>query len=305
MKYIIIASLLLVSTFAWQSFAPGEGPFAHLSDEEFVSQYLMKVEEEGLQTPPSYDHDEFLTVFGTEGFDWREHETLSHCVGDIRNQGSCGSCWAHAINEFLSDRYCIASGGELKETFAPQFMVDCADDKYEAEGCDGAETQVALHWAEDVGLVSETCYPYFSGETREQGQCYDSECPTGEYAVRHKAEQGSVQLYFNYTNVEIAQDILENGPLYFSMVVFGDFKAYKGGVYHPIDYEVKGTHAVKCLGWGYDEESCSHYWICANSWSEDWGEDGFFRIGFNNFIGYKAGSAKMDMSTSIKNMFSS
>lgn len=33
-------------------------------------------------------------------------------------------------------------------------------------------------------------------------------------------------------------------------------------------------HAVRIIGWG------DGYWICANSFGKDWGENGFFRIAF-------------------------
>ena len=145
----------------------------------------------------------------------------------------------------------------------------------------------------NFGMVNESCYPYYSGTTESAGNCtMGGVCPTGEYWVIYKVNPNSVKLYYNYSNTEMAKDIHDNGPIYFSMVVFDDFKSYKSGVYYPISYNVLGTHAVKCIGWGYDEDKHSYYWICANSWTTGWGEQGFFRIGMNNFIGYKAGSAR-------------
>ena len=39
-----------------------------------------------------------------------------------------------------------------------------------------------------------------------------------------------------------------------------------------------GGHAVKIVGWGQEEGT--EFWIVQNSWSENWGEKGFFRIAF-------------------------
>ena len=59
-----------------------------------------------------------------ESFDWREEKP--ECFENrIRNQGSCGSCWAHAVSEVISDRVCIATEGESKPVFSPQQLVDC------------------------------------------------------------------------------------------------------------------------------------------------------------------------------------
>lgn len=44
----------------------------------------------------------------------------------------------------------------------------------------------------------------------------------------------------------------------------------------PKYYWASGGHAVKIVGWG--EENNINYWIVQNSWSDRWGENGFFRI---------------------------
>lgn len=35
---------------------------------------------------------------------------------------------------------------------------------------------------------------------------------------------------------------------------------------------------MKIIGWGTDLLSSTDYWLVANSFNTDWGEDGFFRI---------------------------
>ena len=60
------------------------------------------------------------------------------------------------------------------------------------------------------------------------------------------------------------------------LIVHEDFLTYKSGVYEHVHGKVVGRHAVKMVGWGVENKV--KYWLIANSWNEDWGENGFFRI---------------------------
>jgi len=37
-----------------------------------------------------------------------------------------------------------------------------------------------------------------------------------------------------------------------------------------------GGHAIKIIGFG--EEGGTKYWLVANSWNDEWGDKGFFKI---------------------------
>lgn len=76
--------------------------------------------------------------------------------------------------------------------------------------------------------------------------------------------------------VQIQQEILKNGPVEASYLVYADFPNYKSGVYQQTSDDYLGGHAVKILGWGV--ERGIDYWLVANSWNADWGDKGFFKI---------------------------
>ncbi len=120
-------------------------------------------------------HEEFykdtmLTMFqnrlGTsmtlpDSFDWRE--VNGKCIHKVRNQGKCGSCWAHSASEFFSDRICIKSKGEIDVVLSPQQLVDC---DFVDQGCNGGFLTTPLLYYGTIGGNDEQCYgPYVSGET--------------------------------------------------------------------------------------------------------------------------------------------
>lgn len=71
---------------------------------------------------------------------------------------------------------------------------------------------------------------------------------------------------------------MTNGPVEAAFTVYADFMSYKSGVYKHVSGQQLGGHAVKIYGWGTDAQSGMKYWLIANSWSNDWGENGSFRM---------------------------
>jgi cathepsin B len=149
-------------------------------------------------------------------------------------------------------------------------MVSC--DKFNM-GCDGGFLSLAWSYLYKTGVVSDTCMPYTSGLGTVKA-C-PSTCSSGDAWKKYKCANKAVKS----TGVAaIKSDIYANGPVETGFTVYADFMNYESGVYYHVTGRQEGGHAVKIIGWGHDADSGFDYWICANSWNTDWGENGFFRI---------------------------
>jgi len=74
-------------------------------------------------------------------------------------------------------------------------------------------------------------------------------------------------------------EIYKNGPISCGMDVTDAFENdYKGGIYSEKKMFPMINHEIAIVGWGYDEDSKTEFWIGRNSWGTYWGEMGFFRM---------------------------
>jgi cathepsin B len=202
------------------------------------------------------------------------HDKWPQCVHKIRDQQNCGSCWAFAASEVLSDRLCIASGNKIDQVLSPQDLVSCEADNF---GCDGGWPNLSWAYMQKTGIVSDTCFPYVSGGgVTKPCSIKDGKCTDGSAAKKYFAKE--IKEFKSIA--EIKEDIFNNGPVETYFTVYGDFIYYSGGIYKRSSEEILGAHAIKIVGWG--REDGTDYWVVANSWGPNWGEKGHFRIAIGN-----------------------
>lgn len=199
-------------------------------------------------------------------------------VHPIRNQEQCGSCWAFAATEALSDRFAIQTNVTTNVVLSPQDLVSC-DNADGNEGCNGGYPIKAWQYMQATGIVTDDCYPYSSGEgvtgncllTKTTTQCSDLK-GTGTVQLYNAASAYAV----GSTVAALQTEIYTNGPIEVAFDVYQDFFSYTSGVYVHKTGSLAGGHAVKMIGWGTLNNVA--YWTVANSWGTSWGMDGFFLI---------------------------
>jgi len=223
---------------------------------------------------------------------WRNCKT----IGAIRDQGNCGSCWAVATSSAFADRLCIATDGEFNQLLSIEETAFCC--KLCGFGCNGGYPIRAWGYFKRHGIVTggdynttDGCAPYRvppcpydqeTGNNTCQGKPSESNHHCRKYCYGdldviysddHRYTRDSYRLSYS----AIQKDILTFGPVEASFDVYDDFVNYKSGVYvKSANAEYLGGHAAKLIGWG--EEYDVPYWLLVNSWNEDWGDNGVFKI---------------------------
>jgi len=244
-----------------------------------------------------------------ESFDSREEwGSICPSIYDIRDQGSCGSCWASSFASTATDRICIASNGARKVKLATNDPLSCCG-AFCGSGCNGGQLEPVWQYYLYNGVVSGgeyndtdmpagfsdgkttagTCWPYAiapcqhhsegvrpkcNGEGGATPQCRDS-CSNSLFEFNDDKNYGRVAYSVPFNSKQIMAEIYKNGPVQAAFMVYADFPNYSEGVYKHVSGDLLGGHAVKIVGWGTHPEQ-GDYWVLANSWAKDWGKLGGF-----------------------------
>ena len=183
----------------------------------------------------------------------------------VKDQGSCGSCWAFSAAETLESVAKI-DGGDALLDLSEQELVDCS--RYTGNmGCGGGWMYWAYDYVQDHnGMSIESEYPYHAKDESckaVNGQEGHHDAITGYYKVAVTAED--LQAEVAKHPVAVALDA-------------SSWSSYREGVLTSCGSWP--NHAVVAVG--FEEDGT---WIVRNSWGQRWGESGYIRLAEGNTCG--------------------
>ncbi|XP_050206834.1 senescence-specific cysteine protease SAG39-like [Mercurialis annua] len=243
-----------------ESYKLGINQFADLTNEEFrvswtaykrpVASSLMAA------TPFKYEN----VSYPPSVVDWTE----KHVVTNVKDQGTCGSCWAFSAVGATEGLWKITKKDLI--SLSVQELVDC-DTEGEDKGCKGGSMEDAFKFIiNNRGITSDLKYPYKGAEQKCDPKKVNSRIATitGYQKVPMNSEKDLMKAV---ANQPVAVAIDAGSPT---------FQFYSSGVY-------RGTcgtnvnHGVLVVGYGRTN-TATKYWLVKNSWGKKWGEKGFVRM---------------------------
>jgi C1A family cysteine protease len=206
------------------------------------------------------DSIEFNSNAFPTALDWSINDSYA------KNQLACGACWAFAAVALLEN---LGAKTDLSE----QVVLSCA-----TGNCNGGWYGNALKYIHDFGIPEENCYEYIVSDGTCENKC---------------SQPGYLEFITDYdyygrwgtptsNTINDLKNLLQTSPVIVSMLVPADgtFDAYTGGIYNYDGETISSDrgHAVLVVGYNDGEG----YFKVKNSWSDNWGESGYFRISYED-----------------------
>ena len=189
-------------------------------------------------------------------------------VSGVVDQGWCSSSWAMSAAGVAGDRTSIVLGRPV--VISHQALLAGCGERGPA-GCVGGQVDHAWDHLRRYGAWASSC------------QAGSSSCPSHCHLYHtqpaYRVGRGNTHKHPRRTEQDIMYEVMTQGPVQAIMQVYTDFFMYGSGIYKRTNLArstVAGYHAVRIVGWG--QEGGERYWRVANTWGNNWGEEGYFRI---------------------------
>jgi C1A family cysteine protease len=215
-----------------------------------------------------------------------------------KDQGNCGSCWNFAANGALESIINIRENNpKLDIDLSEQYVLSCLS---RSGSCNGGYAYMAFKYMQrnDTwgnycnGTIPEFCFPYLAND---EISC-DNKSMTWESYLIPILNYGKWSPDGSQEDIDLIKtQIMDTGPVIATMMatyyIHGDNNLDDWGWDHnnPNDYYAypgdfsNTNHQVVIVGWKNDNNiGNGGYWIVKNSFSAEWGYNGFFNIEFGS-----------------------
>lgn len=205
--------------------------------------------------------------------DWHTDFTITR----VKNQGSCGSCWAFGVLASVESMY--ANAGKPLTALSEQYVLDCLAPSLGIDPCIGGDIRALAN-----GLAANQATWKLPQERYYEYSSYDNSTHACNTTVPGMVSVSSAMQIGASTGQSLedamAAWVYQYGPITVGVGAWEPaWQLYSSGIADCPSTSVL-DHGVAIVGYGTEVVNgvAVPYWKIKNSWTPMWGESGYIRL---------------------------